>query len=127
MAVEMVKVGCLVAPAGYWMLPACAKVAMCNGCGPAGGFIMSALTLLIPDSLLGLSILEACNIHDYCCAKGEITRKQADNLFFDNMSALIDDTGGPLRPARHVMAFHYFLAVRTWSKTYAGIDKSTCD
>lgn len=113
MEIEIVKIGLLAAPAGYWLMTPCERSSMCNGCGPFGNVFFDFLSILIPDALLGLDIREACNIHDYCRGIG-MDFKSGDNLFMDNMSALIDAAGGPLRSARHVLAFHYWLAVRAW-------------
>jgi hypothetical protein len=116
MYTKLSKVGCLVAPRDYWLLTPKQKKDMCNGCGPKGGFWHRLLSAGIPDNLCGLSIKEACNIHDFCWALHEMPKKQVDNLFMDNMSALIDEEGGALAGLRHWMAFHYWLAVRSFKR-----------
>jgi hypothetical protein len=105
----------LVAPYGFWDLSDDAKKELCNGCGPQGGIFLTILSWGIPDHLFGLDISETCNIHDYCRII-DMPQKECDNLFLDNMGALIDAAGGILRSARHWAAFHYWLAVRAWKK-----------
>lgn len=115
MTIEIVRYGDLAAPASFWRLNCRDRSRICNGCGPSGNIILDAFAWLIPDSILGLDISEACNIHDYCW-EINMPVKHADNLFLDNMSSLIDATGGMLASPRHVMAFHYWLAVKVWKK-----------
>lgn len=113
--IQLVKEGVLVAPFKFWHLDHDTKNNLCNGCGPQGNIFHRLLSAGIPDNFLGLSIKEACNIHDYCRIV-DMDQKEGDNLFLDNMSSLIDNYGGPLEGVRHWMAFHYWLAVRCWKK-----------
>lgn len=81
-----------------------------NGCGPAGWKVD-----LVPDSMYGLSIAEACNIHDFSYYIGETTEDKefADKAFLENLNTIIDNKGGNrlivwLRKRR---AKTYYLAV----------------
>ncbi len=98
------------APEGYWNLSPKAKKKLCNGCGPKGlgGFI-------VPNTLWGLSILEACNIHDFMYHEGHTINEktQADRTFLNNMIRIIDeDSGAFLRPLRRYRAMSYYSAVK---------------
>ena len=59
-----------------------------NGCGPHNG-----LAEQVPDHLLGVSINEACAIHDweYFEIQNEEEREIADRNFLDNMNSLIEE------------------------------------
>ena len=48
----------LYAPNSYWKATKQQKDEICNGCGAKGG-------LKVPNTFYGLSIKEACNIHDW--------------------------------------------------------------
>ncbi len=100
----------LYAPEQYWRLSPEVRKQMVNGCGTAGW-----KGKLVPDSLLGLDIKPACNIHDYQYRTGEtIEEKQAaDRVFINNLLRLIEAAGGPfwLQSARRVLARRYYNAV----------------
>ncbi len=96
----------LYAPEGYWNLSPSEKEEICNGCGPKGlgGWI-------VPNTLYGLSIKEACNIHDYMywVGKTERDREEADRAFLNNMVRIISDQSGViLRPFRRYRAMTYY-------------------
>lgn len=110
------KKGVLVAPFSFWCMTQEQIDDVCNGCGPQGGIFNRFLSFCVPDSLFGLNIKPACNIHDYCWSLDDMTKKESDNLFLDNMGAIIDSHGGVLRAARHWAAFHYWIAVRAWRR-----------
>lgn len=87
------------------------REAKTNGCGPAG------LERYVPDHLLGLSIVEACKIHDWEYGEGatQADRKAADDRFLLNMRTLIDAEGGFfIRAARRFLAWWYWRAVRRY-------------
>lgn len=95
----------LKAPTSYWHISEGLKQIICNGAGPKGwGW-------LVPDTIYGLSITEAANIHDYCYYT-KVDKKDADNLFFENMHALIDRGNFFLKPLRQWRAFIYYLVVK---------------
>lgn len=81
-----------------------------NGCGPAGWKID-----LVPDTIWGLSITKACDIHDFCYFLGETLadKVEADKLFLENINVLIANKGGWrwLQALRRRRARTYFNAV----------------
>ena len=110
------KEAALYAPPDYYLLSPEQKKKICNGCGPKnpkyfGGHI-------IPDNIWGLSITEACNIHDYMYYMGEslVDKNEADRLFLDNMLRIIDSVEHPwwlrwLRWLRQKSAWRYYEVV----------------
>lgn len=60
--------------------------ALANGCGPQGWKID-----LVPDSILGCPIKEACAIHDLMYLEGSTIedKKSADRTFLNNLTRLI--------------------------------------
>lgn len=83
-----------------------------NGCGP-GGWKFD----IIPDTVYGLSIKEACNIHDwrYTLGTSEADKDQADKEFLSNCLALVSNDksflGYALHYPRRLRAREYFEAV----------------
>jgi hypothetical protein len=78
----------LFAPAGYWTCSDSVRLRIVSGCGPGGGW----KALLVPETLWGLSVNEACNIHDWMYHVGETIeeKKEADRVFLNNMIRIID-------------------------------------
>ena len=110
----------LYAPTEYWNLSAKDKARLCNGCGTKG-----LGGLLVPDTLYGLSIESACNIHDYQYHRGSTIedKHEADRTFLNNMIRIIEAKSGILlRWIRRYRAMSYYTAVRDfggpafWSK-----------
>lgn len=105
----------LYAPASYWQALPSVRAQLTNGCGPAGWKID-----LVPDSILGVNISEACNIHDWMYTVGcTIANKdEADRVLLNNMLRLINsDTGilsGVLRGWRRRWAWRYYEAVHRY-------------
>lgn len=100
----------LFAPAEYWRLSPAAKAEICNGCGARKGF-------KVPDTIWGLSIVEACNIHDYMYHVGrtEQDREEADRAFLNNLIRIIEADSinfAPLKALRRYRAMSYYNAVR---------------
>ena len=98
------------APAEYWDLTPAQKKEICNGCGTKG-----IVGYVVPDSLWGLCITEACNIHDYMYEAGETIEEkyEADRVFLNNMLRLVDTSiVWPLRVLRTRAAVKYYYAVR---------------
>lgn len=95
----------LIIPDSYRDAPLAARLARCNGCGTKGlgGW-------LVPDTLWGLDISEACNIHDWMYAEGN-DKAHADLIFLYNMLVLVAQRGGWLAPLRRHRAVKYYLAV----------------
>jgi hypothetical protein len=83
------------------------------GCGPGG-----IGDFLVPDTIYGLSIKPACQVHDWDYRFGEghseEERKKADKRFLTNMFLIIDDHGGNfiIMALRRRRAKEYYLAVR---------------
>ncbi len=82
-----------------------------NGCGPKG-----VVGKLIPDSLLGVSVHEACNLHDERYHQGGTSeeRWRADQKFLgDMLSAIEKEKGsGLIDQARKLVAYIYYYSVR---------------
>jgi len=75
------------APSKYWALSTDKKDTICNGVGPRGyGF-------LIPDTIWGLRVTEAADIHDYMYYAGTALRDKtkADDVFLNNMVRIIEE------------------------------------
>lgn len=98
----------LYAPPGYHDLPPAARERICNGCGSA-----RAKFDFVPDTIFGLPIRAACDIHDYMYFMGETIedKERADRVFLNNLLRLIDARGGWLRSLRRLRAWHYYRAV----------------
>lgn len=81
-----------------------------NGCG-AGGWKID----LVPDHLLGISIREACKIHDWMYALGETIadKEEADRVFLNNMLRIINayKSNWILQHFRRRLAHGYYEAV----------------
>lgn len=77
----------LLAPWEYWTLDEEKKEELeLGGCGPGG-----IGDFLVPDTVWGLSIRPACEIHDYMYADGRTwdDKRLADKVFLANMSSII--------------------------------------
>jgi len=100
----------LFAPPDYWRLSEIAKGRICNGCGTKGlcGYV-------IPDTIWGLCITPACDIHDFQYATGQNheDKMSADRSFLYNILRLIDAAGGIgiLKYLRRRRAYKYYEAV----------------
>jgi len=106
----------LAAPPGYWRLTPEEKEKICNGCGAK-----SALVDFVPDTIWGLDISEACNIHDYCWHVAEPTWQafhDANRLFLDNMLRLINrlTRWSWMRWLRRKRALKYYQAVEEFGR-----------
>jgi hypothetical protein len=93
------------------------KAQICNGCGPSGW-----KAGIIPDTVWGLCISEACNIHDwmYFVGRTEADRLQADVLFLENLNALIEEKTkwGIMKFLRKMRAKTYYTAVRKFGQKH---------
>jgi hypothetical protein len=100
----------LFAPSAYWKLPEGARKLLCNGCGTKGlcGFI-------VPETVWGLPITPACDIHDFMYHVGETPadKDAADRVFLNNMLRIIDDKTRfrVLKLFRRRRAMTYYTAV----------------
>jgi len=99
----------LVAFDSYWQAAAKLLATMTGGCGAE-----SARFDLVPDTVWGLCIKPACNIHDYMYAVGKTLAEkiQADSIFLYNMNRIVECTGGALEWPRKRRVYKYFLAVK---------------
>ena len=101
----------LFAPAAYVAAPADVRRLVVNGCGTGGW-----KGALVPDTIYGLDVAPACNIHDwmYQAGSGIADKDEADRTLLNNLLRLIDAAGGPwwLRRLRRRRALVYYEAVR---------------
>lgn len=117
---EIIRRGVLQAPSSYWSAAVQIRHANCNGCG-TGGWKGE----LIPDTIWGLSVTAACNIHDWMYAEGitEDDRGEADATFLANLLALVEEAARASIVARLIAPFRrrrcllYFEAVREFGAT----------
>jgi hypothetical protein len=99
------------------------KYELTNGCGPARA------TSLVPNSILGVDIKPACDIHDFTYSKPQTVRdrEEADFIFAYNMRRLIEQK---LRPG-FFRSFGFFgvgvylLAVRLLGGKYFSKEQIT--
>jgi hypothetical protein len=97
---------------------------ICNGCGARDG-------INVPDTIYGLNITRACNIHDWDYQRGVTTSEKdaADRRFSRNLQTLIDFAfdrapkwqrwlmlNRLLRWLRGYRAHTYYLAVHYYGK-----------
>jgi hypothetical protein len=100
----------LFAPENYWSATDEVREIVANGCGTSGwkGW-------LVPETMWGLCITPACNIHDWMYAVGQTMedKKEADNVFLNNMLRIITASGGWwwLQSLRRTRAKDYYEAV----------------
>lgn len=102
----------LLAPWEYWALDDRAKGALgLGGCGPGG-----IGDFLVPDTVWGLSIRPACEIHDYMYADGRTwdDKRLADKVFLANMVSIVraKTDNAVLRWLRLQRVRTYYRAVR---------------
>ena len=102
----------LLAPTTYLEASNELKNRICNGCGPDG-----LIGKLVPEHLFGVSIADACNIHDWMYQEGE-DKQKADLYFLANMIFLCTQKSKWLLPVRALMAVHFFLAVHYGGEEY---------
>lgn len=78
----------LFAPASYWTCTEATRREVVSGCGPGRGW----KAFLVPETLWGLSIRAACDIHDWMYHLGETVddKKEADRVFLNNMIRIIE-------------------------------------
>lgn len=104
----------LVAPQKYWSESALYTPSYINGCGGSG-----ITASIIPDSLLGLDITNACNIHDYMYEKG-IEKEISDKTFLSNMMTIInkDSDSKILKLLRKAKAYLYYFGVKLFGSFF---------
>lgn len=116
----------LYAPITYWNAVETKSKELadtCNGCGAKEG-------IDVPDTFWGLSVTEACNIHDWMYKYGET---EADKLFADamfrmNISIIIDTNSNfVMSMLRHGRASKYYTAVTKWGDSAYWVGKTKTD
>lgn len=102
----------LYAPRSYWRQIE-RGIQPGNGCGTSG-----VAGKLVPDTLYGLSITAACNIHDHMYEIGLFIKdkEEADRIFLNNMLRIIKahNRFRWLTKLRAARAHTYYLAVKTF-------------
>lgn len=98
----------LIYPAWWADYPASMRDAVMNGCGPSGW-----KARYIPDTIWGVCVSRACDIHDVEYTWGT-SRAAADARLFANICLTLAAHGGLLMPVRIVRAFVMFSAVRAF-------------
>jgi hypothetical protein len=100
----------LQAPDSFWATPSTDMVGKVGGCGPG---VMG--DRLVPDTVYGICITNACLIHDWSYRFIETTQDQvvADMMFLHNMLVIIHKKSKSkiLLFFRKLRVFKYYLAV----------------
>ena len=98
----------LLAPQSYLDASPEERSNICNGCGTSGW-----KGALVPETMWGLNISEACQIHDWMYHEGltENDKVFADILFLRNLLRIINTHGGWLKVLRRYRAMTYYNAV----------------
>lgn len=80
----------LFAPEAYWRLPEDERRR--RRCGPGRG----VLEKLVPETIYGVRVSQACSIHDFMYAIGHtpLDKDESDMVFLNNMIRLIEAHGG---------------------------------
>lgn len=118
---EQQKLG-LYAPPIYYTATLEERNAIVNGCGAAG-----AKFDFVPDTIWGLSITPACDIHDWMyhfALPTNAEKVEADRIWMHNMLRLIEHKGGFLKRARRRRALLYFKAVENFGGPAFWADKN---
>lgn len=106
----MKKAAELYAPESYWQASQEVRDVVTNGCGTSGW-----KGALVPETMWGLSVTPACNIHDwqYSCGATLADKEEADRCFLNNMLRIIESAGGwwVLKSLRRTRAKDYYDAV----------------
>jgi len=115
----------LYAPEEYWITPAAILVKIVNGCGTPGW-----KGDLVPEKLFGVSIAEACNVHDWMYWAGEAaeaSREEADRVFLNNMLRIVEAESANwlTRAIRRRLALHYYEAVRDFGAPHFWVGKNS--
>lgn len=110
-------------PTSYTSASKECKSKICNGCGSKGlgGFF-------VPNTLWGLSIEDACNIHDWMYSEGTTLEEKdlADRVFLNNMIRIIDEKSSPLlRGLRRFRAKNYYRVVKYFGGPAFWADKES--
>lgn len=98
----------LYAPESYWNASPEVKEAIVNGCGTSGW-----KGSLVPETVYGLSVHPACDIHDFMYYQGSTLaeKQEADRVFLNNMLRIVEAKGGWLYRLRRLRVHTYYEAV----------------
>lgn len=103
----------LYAPRSYCNATPAERAEVGGGCGPGG-----LGDLLVPDSIVGMSIWVACHIHEWMYERGRTLadKDEADRVFLNNMVRLVEAAPGnrDLKRRRLDSAWHCYQAVSRW-------------
>jgi len=120
----MSRVAILYAPSSFTHATAALRAAVVNGCGPDGW-----KSDLIPDTIYGLDVTVACNIHDWMYYEGESNQEKdlADRVLLNNLLRMIAAAQGPalLRKLRRFRAHLYYKAVQRYGGPAFWADKNS--
>jgi len=98
----------LYAPKEYW--EGDHKGRDCRGCGPGG-----IGDWLVPDTIWGLNVRDACHIHDYMYDVGEteLDKRISDRVFLNNLVRIVEAKGGLFKTFRLIrcVIMYYSVAV----------------
>jgi len=118
MNITRLKNGILLAPGSFWAATDEERACVCNGAGPRG------YGWAVPDTIWGLSITAAADIHDWMYNEGRTRadKDQADQVFLTNLTNLVNQAAWCLRWLRNRRAKKYYLAVKIfgWGAFKAG-------
>lgn len=107
------------APVAFIEAPPEERVEVCNGMGPKG------YGWLIPDTMYGLDLEAAGDVHDWMYHYATYARDICDRVFLENMNSIIDQHGGwsIVKWLRKRRATKYYWAVRQLGmSSYEGYD-----
>ena len=92
------------------------RAEVCNGMGPKGyGWV-------IPDTMYGLNLEAAGDVHDWMYYHATYDRNQCDDVFLKNMKSIIEQHDGwsILQWLRNRRALKYYWAVRKFGLSSYG-------
>ena len=104
------------APDTYWELSIEERNEISNGCGPSGWKYD-----LVPDTMYGKDVSNACHIHDYMYHIGKVIEDKdiADDIFYKNLLIIVDGKWyNPLVYLRQVRAKTYHKSVSMAGKEH---------
>lgn len=98
----------LYAPESYWEASEEVRRRVLNGCGTSGW-----KESLVPETVYGLSVHSACDIHDWMYVSGSTLadKEEADRVFLNNMLRIVAEKGGWLYKLRRLRVHTYYEAV----------------
>ena len=120
----------LYAPSSYWLFDKEILKELVNGCGPGGWKVDP-----VPDTVYGLPIEKACNIHDFMYFYGETEedRDRADRVLKNNINRIIDAAYDSskipvyrdiMRTLRRRRAKKYYFFVHNFGGPHFWVDKN---